>query len=188
MQTDTALYIVTPHVVPLASHLDDLAASDGPITWGLHQVLVCRWTDPGTHAVNQRPALIAVRAILGTQKAIGFMTEDCSLVHGSLTLGALFLDGAFEFKLSGLDLVSPLTEAECLPAVRRCPFPSPPRPQVLTLPESAPVSCQQRFGDNLPWLQRYRPPEVLKSGWSAITTYDDGPPPLAVARGKSLTG
>ena len=53
------------------------------------------------------------------QKAVGFMTEDCGLVHGSLTLGALFLDDAFEFKLSGLDLVSPLGDADNLVVVRR---------------------------------------------------------------------
>jgi len=52
------------------------------------------------------------------QKAVAFLTEDCSLVHGAVALPSLYVDEAGEFKLSGLELVSPLTEADSLLVVR----------------------------------------------------------------------
>ena len=40
LQTETALYIVTPRVTPLGAKLAEITSNDGLVAWGLHQVLV----------------------------------------------------------------------------------------------------------------------------------------------------
>jgi hypothetical protein len=124
-QTDTVLYLVTPHVVPLASHLSELEAYDGLTQWGLHQVMVLCTHGP-TLALAARsprpfvahPAWGPWRAAPWGQRALAFLTEDGSVVHGSLTLGALYLDDAMDVKVGGLDLAGALADTDSLVVVR----------------------------------------------------------------------
>ena len=40
-----------------------------------------------------------------TQKAIGFLSVDCGLVHRNICLSSLFVDGAGEWKLGGVEFM-----------------------------------------------------------------------------------
>ena len=40
---------------------------------------------------------------LSPQKALGFLSKDCSLVHRGICLSSVFVDGAGEWKLGGVE-------------------------------------------------------------------------------------
>jgi len=54
------------------------------------------------------------------QKAITFLNEDASLVHGALTVGSVFLDDAGEFKLGGFEFVCGAKDEDNMIVVCRC--------------------------------------------------------------------
>ncbi|CAL1613614.1 unnamed protein product [Knipowitschia caucasica] len=83
LETEKSLYLVTEQVTPLAVHLKAQAEKGGAgeleVSWGLHQIV----------------------------KALSFLINDCHLLHNNLGVWAVFVDKAGEWKLGGLDHVSP---------------------------------------------------------------------------------
>ncbi|XP_034037770.1 LOW QUALITY PROTEIN: N-terminal kinase-like protein [Thalassophryne amazonica] len=83
LETEKSLYVVTEQVTPLVVHLKAKAEKGGAgeleISWGLHQIV----------------------------KALSFLINDCHLLHNNLGVWAVFVDRAGEWKLGGLDHVTP---------------------------------------------------------------------------------
>ncbi|XP_031645609.1 N-terminal kinase-like protein isoform X6 [Oncorhynchus kisutch] len=81
--TEKSLYLVTEQVTPLAAHLKAQSERGGSgeleVSWGLHQ----------------------------TVKALSFLVNDCHLLHNNLGIWAVFVDRAGEWKLGGLDHMTP---------------------------------------------------------------------------------
>ncbi|XP_041704694.1 N-terminal kinase-like protein isoform X4 [Coregonus clupeaformis] len=81
--TEKSLYLVTEQVTPLAAHLKAQSERGGSgdleMTWGLHQIV----------------------------KALSFLVNDCHLLHNNLGIWAVFVDRAGEWKLGGLDHMTP---------------------------------------------------------------------------------
>ncbi|XP_059574406.1 N-terminal kinase-like protein isoform X4 [Alligator mississippiensis] len=79
LETEKCLHVVTEPVTPLNIYLQARAEAGGiselEISWGLHQIV----------------------------KALSFLVNDCSLIHGNVCMGAVFVDRAGEWKLGGLD-------------------------------------------------------------------------------------
>jgi len=87
--TDSAIYIATEEVLPLACYLDrttdkaDEIRSEGFLTLGLHQI------STGIH----------------------FLNNDCSLVHGCLHPGSIYVNKAGSWKLGNFVLTHKFQEA-----------------------------------------------------------------------------
>ena len=68
------------------------------------------------------PPLIYRDALLH-QKAVGFLSKDCSLVHRNVCLSSVFVDSAGEWKLAGVEFMTPHSETspppKSLGALRR---------------------------------------------------------------------
>ncbi|XP_048884654.1 N-terminal kinase-like protein isoform X2 [Brienomyrus brachyistius] len=83
LETEKCLYLVTEPVTPLSAHLKAQAERGGSgelgVSWGLHQIV----------------------------KALSFLVNDCHLLHNNLGMWAVFVDRAGEWKLGGLDHVTP---------------------------------------------------------------------------------
>uniref|UniRef100_A0A8C7TMF4 N-terminal kinase-like protein n=1 Tax=Oncorhynchus mykiss TaxID=8022 RepID=A0A8C7TMF4_ONCMY len=83
LETEKSLYLVTEQVTPLAAHLKAQSERGGSgeleVSWGLHQ----------------------------TVKALSFLVNDCHLLHNNLGIWAVFVDRAGEWKLGGLDHMTP---------------------------------------------------------------------------------
>ncbi|XP_067104118.1 N-terminal kinase-like protein isoform X3 [Osmerus mordax] len=83
LETEKSLYLVTEQVTPLAAHLKAQAERGGSgeleVSWGLHQIV----------------------------KALSFLVNDCHLLHNNLGMWAVFVDRAGEWKLGGLDHMTP---------------------------------------------------------------------------------
>nr|XP_040031071.1 N-terminal kinase-like protein [Gasterosteus aculeatus aculeatus] len=83
LETEKSLYLVTEQVTPLAVHLKAQADRGGSgeleVSWGLHQIV----------------------------KALSFLVNDCHLLHNNVGVSAVFVDRAGEWKLGGLDHVTP---------------------------------------------------------------------------------
>uniref|UniRef100_A0A8C7VCJ0 N-terminal kinase-like protein n=1 Tax=Oncorhynchus mykiss TaxID=8022 RepID=A0A8C7VCJ0_ONCMY len=86
LETEKSLYLVTEQVTPLAAHLkaqsDRGGSGDLEMSWGLHQIV----------------------------KALSFLVNDCHLLHNNLGIWSVFVDRAGEWKLGGLDHMTPENE------------------------------------------------------------------------------
>ena len=49
------------------------------------------------------------------QKAIGFLNNDCGLVHRNVCLSSVFVDGAGEWKLAGVEFMVPHGDSASAP-------------------------------------------------------------------------
>lgn len=79
------MFLVTEQVRPLKQVLAGLRESHpGAIAWGIHEVA----------------------------RALHFLNVDCSLVHGNLTVDAVVVNRACDWKLAGLELVSDCSKRE----------------------------------------------------------------------------
>uniref|UniRef100_A0A6Q2XTF9 N-terminal kinase-like protein n=1 Tax=Esox lucius TaxID=8010 RepID=A0A6Q2XTF9_ESOLU len=83
LETEKSLYLVTEQVTPLATHLKAQSERGGSgeleVSWGLHQIV----------------------------KALSFLVNDGHLLHNNLGIWAVFVDRAGEWKLGGLDHMTP---------------------------------------------------------------------------------
>ncbi|KAL4622977.1 N-terminal kinase-like protein [Arapaima gigas] len=97
LETEKCLYLVTEPVTPLTAHLRVQAEKGGSgeleISWGFHQIV----------------------------KALTFLVNDCHLIHNNLGVWAVFVDRAGEWKLGGLDHVTPEQGDPSLPVRRLNP-------------------------------------------------------------------
>ncbi|XP_023694611.2 N-terminal kinase-like protein isoform X1 [Paramormyrops kingsleyae] len=97
LETEKCLYLVTEPVAPLSAHLKAQAERGGSgeleVSWGLHQIV----------------------------KALSFLVNDCHLLHNNLGLWAVFVDRAGEWKLGGLDHVTPEQGDASLPPKKSNP-------------------------------------------------------------------
>uniref|UniRef100_A0A673WTJ5 N-terminal kinase-like protein n=1 Tax=Salmo trutta TaxID=8032 RepID=A0A673WTJ5_SALTR len=86
LETEKSLYLVTEQVTSLAAHLkaqsDRGGSGELEISWGLHQIV----------------------------KAVSFLVNDCHLLHNNLGIWSVFVDRAGEWKLGGLDHMTPENE------------------------------------------------------------------------------
>uniref|UniRef100_A0A8C8HZG2 N-terminal kinase-like protein n=1 Tax=Oncorhynchus tshawytscha TaxID=74940 RepID=A0A8C8HZG2_ONCTS len=86
LETEKSLYLVTEQVTPLAAHLkaqsDRGGSGDLEMSWGFHQIV----------------------------KALSFLVNDCHLLHNNLGIWSVFVDRAGEWKLGGLDHMTPENE------------------------------------------------------------------------------
>uniref|UniRef100_A0A4W5KRP8 N-terminal kinase-like protein n=1 Tax=Hucho hucho TaxID=62062 RepID=A0A4W5KRP8_9TELE len=86
LETEKSLYLVTEQVTPLAAHLkaqsDRGGSGELEMSWGLHQIV----------------------------KALSFLVNDCHLLHNNLGIWSVFVDRAGEWKLGGLDHMTPENE------------------------------------------------------------------------------
>ncbi|XP_042159213.1 N-terminal kinase-like protein isoform X3 [Oncorhynchus tshawytscha] len=86
LSTEKSLYLVTEQVTPLAAHLkaqsDRGGSGDLEMSWGFHQIV----------------------------KALSFLVNDCHLLHNNLGIWSVFVDRAGEWKLGGLDHMTPENE------------------------------------------------------------------------------
>lgn len=86
IELETSIYIVTEEVKPLVERLPSIKTQDNALSWGLYT----------------------------TAKALGFINNDCNLVHGCLSVNSLFVTKAGDWKLGGLDLISDLNDSEAM--------------------------------------------------------------------------
>ncbi|KPP66060.1 N-terminal kinase-like protein-like, partial [Scleropages formosus] len=97
LETEKCLYVVTEPITPLTAHLKAQAERGGSgeleVSWGLHQIV----------------------------KALSFLVNDCHLLHNNLGVWAVFVDRAGEWKLGGLDHVTPEQGDPSLPPRRSNP-------------------------------------------------------------------
>ncbi|XP_020308648.1 N-terminal kinase-like protein isoform X2 [Oncorhynchus kisutch] len=86
LETEKSLYLVTEQVTPLTAHLkaqsDRGGSGDLEMSWGFHQIV----------------------------KALSFLVNDCHLLHNNLGIWSVFVDRAGEWKLGGLDHMTPENE------------------------------------------------------------------------------
>ena len=81
---ELTIYVVTEFVMPLLEHLKSVPA--------------------GTHQRDEYFAL----GLRQVATAVSFLSNDCSLVHGGVSMAAVFVTDRLDWKLGGLDLVSDL--------------------------------------------------------------------------------
>lgn len=113
-QTEKSLYLVTEQVTPLAVHLKAQADRGGSgeleVSWGLHQIVVriVERTIGNLQGCHFSVSLYATSAFYSLpQKALSFLVNDCHLLHNNVGVSAVFVDRAGEWKLGGLDHVTP---------------------------------------------------------------------------------
>lgn len=70
-----------------------------------------------------------------------FINDEASSVHGNLRVSSIFTSESGEWKVAGLDILSNLKEDDAI---------------------------IYNYGPSVPDIGRYSPPEVVRSGWSAI--------------------
>lgn len=84
-ETPDKLFIVTEPLRPLKHVLSALREGHpGALAWGIHEVA----------------------------RAVHFLNTDCGLVHGNLTLDAVVVNRACDWKLAGLELLSDTTKRD----------------------------------------------------------------------------
>ncbi|KAI9496704.1 armadillo-type protein [Zychaea mexicana] len=97
---------------------------------------------PLSNQLNQDPdPNLTLWGLYKVANALKFINNDCGMVHGNVRVASIFINQAGEWKLGGFELLSSMKEES---------------PMILT------------FGGLAPEAQRYAPPEVKKSGWTAI--------------------
>ncbi|XP_054706089.1 N-terminal kinase-like protein [Uloborus diversus] len=86
LETDKFIYLVVEPVEPLEVHLSKTTSTSEQkqfaISWGLHQIAT----------------------------GISFLNKDCQLCHHNICLGSIFVDRAGEWRLFGLEYVTPAAE------------------------------------------------------------------------------
>jgi len=114
VETETNIYIVTEEVRPLNEVLDEyrrMKGDRGAISWGIYSVA----------------------------KALGFLTNDCKLMHGNVVPTSIFVNRAGDWKLSGFELTCGINEIDPVYKAANSLVPD-----------------------------KYKPPEVIREQWSAL--------------------
>ncbi|ORX50585.1 ARM repeat-containing protein [Hesseltinella vesiculosa] len=105
-------------------------------------IFVTEKVDPLSTQLNQDPDLnLTLYGLYKITNAIKFINNDGNMVHGNIRVSNIFVTRAGEWKLGGLELLSSMSEES---------------PMIFT------------FGGLVPDAQKYAPPEILKSSWSAV--------------------
>ncbi|XP_076313835.1 LOW QUALITY PROTEIN: N-terminal kinase-like protein [Tachypleus tridentatus] len=95
LETDKIVYLVTEPVETLECHLADEdvyteSQKKLAISWGLHQVV----------------------------KGLSFLINDCSLAHNNVCLSSVFVDQAGNWRLAGIEYMSPASDPSPFKSVR----------------------------------------------------------------------
>jgi len=77
VENASVIYVVTEWVSPLRSRLAEIQKTPVALSWGLHQVA----------------------------KSLDFLNNSCNLIHNNISLGAIFVDKAGEWKLGGFEFM-----------------------------------------------------------------------------------
>ncbi|RKP26723.1 armadillo-type protein, partial [Syncephalis pseudoplumigaleata] len=115
--TETHIYMATDVIRPLRAVLNASERNDNLLAWGLFNIA----------------------------KMVHFLNNDCNLVHGNLRIGSIFVNGAGEWKLGGLELLSSLRDEH--------PF--------ITINAGL-----------IPDAKRYATPEVARGTWDTMKEYE----------------
>lgn len=117
IELDTSLYLITEPVEPLSFALSELRNTNPDILiWGIYSIA----------------------------NGIKFLNQDAQAFHGNLRISSVFISRSGEWKLGGMEVLSPLSD------------------------ELAPLWT---VGNSLHDVQRYLPPEISHQGWSEIKRY-----------------
>ncbi|KAI8051691.1 armadillo-type protein [Syncephalis plumigaleata] len=117
IETDAYIYLATDTIRPLRAVLNNSERNDNLIAWGLFNIA----------------------------KMVHFLNNDCNLVHGNIRISSIFVNGAGEWKLGGLELLSSLKDEH--------PF----------------ITSNAGL---MPDAKRYATPEVTRGTWETIKEYE----------------
>ncbi|KAI9596682.1 armadillo-type protein [Syncephalis fuscata] len=117
VETDTHIYLATDVIQPLRTVLNQSEQNQNLIAWGLFNIA----------------------------KMVHFLNNDCNLVHGNIKISSVFVNGAGEWKLGGLELLSSLKDEH--------PF----------------ITANAGL---MPDAKRFATPEVSRGTWDTIREYE----------------
>eukprot|EP00965_Chrysotila_dentata_P241152 6204121-Pleurochrysis_carterae.AAC.1 len=81
---EATIYMVTEPVIPLEDVLEQLRETPGSLSWGVYTLTA----------------------------AINFLSVDCKIVHGQVSVSSVFVDQGMDWKLGGFELLQESTNAD----------------------------------------------------------------------------